>query len=369
MTSTGGGEEIFESVGETAEVVQHAAQLEDAVSEEIDMESVDASEAFAVFNGQVYVSSSSRGGERMYSAADSNEAQAESPIQRFTRLKSELGALMADVEIMRAEAKAKDEGATLWSVLQQETKKTIDSLCALDGAAELQAGGGGANGAAQLDLLVQKLSVSDVDSDAADGAVVTPRSSASVTELEKRLFTLESMLGTTSNLLDIESVGDGYEETRGSVFPLVDCVARMERRVDTLDERTLESIRNKAIAVQSELEAMNREKGRGASVAEQKAMDAAAAVDDLVKRAKRADAVAKEVPPLLVRLKTLEGTHVAATTFAQRLETLEVAVNQTSDVVSENGEILKTLRQSITSSISIFKDNIDRVDARIESLS
>jgi len=367
-------EEIFESAGEVVDLsILPTAAVEEVQSEDIDLTSWDASEAFAAFNGKVFLgATSSSSTERIYSAADGNEALAESPIQRYTRLKAELGELMRDVDLMREETKAKDEGATLWAVLQRETKKTIDSLRTLDGDVLDSSGGGVDSGLAglldKLELRAPGVEGAVTGSDRVTATSSGPRSS-SVSELEKRLFAMESMLGLTSNLLDMESVGDGYEEARGGIFPLVDTVARLERRVDTLDERTLESIRSKAAAVQTELEAMNREKGRGASSAEQKAIDAAAVVEDLVKRAKRADAVAKEVPPLLVRLKTLENTHAAASTFVQRLELLETAVGQASESVAENDEILKTLRESITSSISIFKGNIDRVDARIAKLS
>ncbi len=62
--SQGGSEEIFESVGDDSGVSFHissaAGSVEDAMNhEDIDLTSVDPSEAFAAFNGKIYVSSSS----------------------------------------------------------------------------------------------------------------------------------------------------------------------------------------------------------------------------------------------------------------------------------------------------------------------
>lgn len=50
----------------------------------------------------------------------------------------------------------------------------------------------------------------------------------SIVSLEKRICVLETLLGISSNVLDLESsTGKPFS----SSFPLIDCVAKMEQRL------------------------------------------------------------------------------------------------------------------------------------------
>ena len=132
------------------------------------------------------------------------------------------------------------------------------------------------------------------------------------------------------------------------------------------DNRSLESIRSKAAAVQTELEAMNRGKNRSATSTEQRAIDAAASIDDLIIKARNIDTIASDLPNLLLRLKTLESTHLASNSLINRIDSIENIVNNSLEKIKENGEVLTELKQNMITSISTFKENINEIDLRIK---
>jgi len=380
MASSGVNEEIFESEANIPNLPEYASNVSVPQSEDIDCGSIDAVEAFTIFNGKLYSTSQN------YSIADSIERRAETPMQRFTRLRAELSELHEDMTAMATQKKADSAGASIWSVLQVETERAVEELKSLKENSNLdEAFRVDTINGDEMNNLMEQLNVKTEDGDSKTKAnsrdmnmsrglkadIDEMKAASSLAAFEKRLFSLETLLGAASNAIDIESAitGDYDNNKRISIFPLVEAVARMEKKVDALDEKTLESIRIKAATVRTELEAMNREKSRGATATEQKAIDAAARINDLIERSKRVDAVASDLPSLLLRLKTLEKTHLAATTFAQRVDHMEVTVQEAQEQLMENREILNKLNDSLTSSLSIFKDNIDRIDARMAALS
>jgi hypothetical protein len=379
-----GAEEIFESVGTGVEVESPSARVIESNNEDMDRVQVTAKSAFEVFAGKVYLSpgqSEKWRNEDIYSAADSSEAGAESPLQRFTRLRSELSQLQSDLTVMtNDEASREQQGASSWGLLQKETEKILMSVNSLAVHKALDPNAKSRQlSANELSDLVSNLSVGETEV-AVDSKINSTSSSslASVSDLsslEARVFGLESLLGSTANVLDMESLvasseggGVGNSSGRKANFPLIDCLSRLERRVEKFDERFLESLRSKATTVRSELEAMNRERTRGATSAEQKAIDAASRVEDLHERARRVESLVTELPALLVRLQTLDSTHRTAALFAQRIDVMEQAVQGATSLVADNAEILKTLRGSITSIIELFKGNVEKVETLLSNL-
>ena len=132
----------------------------------------------------------------------------------------------------------------------------------------------------------------------------------------------------------------------GRMFPLVDAMSRIEGRLELLSDQGLEALRVKVQQVRVDMEAVSKEKGRAATSMEQRAIDAAASVEDLIEGVKRVDGVAMDLPALLLRMKTLEATHRAAVSYNHRFDLMEKGVEETVGQVKENGEVLKTLRES-----------------------
>ena len=180
--------------------------------------------------------------------------------------------------------------------------------------------------------------------------------------LERRIFALETFLGSNANALDVE----GGQTGGWGALPLVDVVSRLETQLASLDPAALDALRAKAAAARTELEAVGRAK---ASAADQKIIDAIKKVEELHSQIQRVQAVAGDLPALVLRLKTLEAVHQGATSFAVRLRALEGVAQEAADDLKSNSEVLGNLKQGFAENLAAVKDNIAQVDLRISKLS
>jgi len=188
--------------------------------------------------------------------------------------------------------------------------------------------------------------------------------------LEKRLFYLETVLGSSSNVMDVESAasaGGALGISSSSGTPLVETLARLERRVALLDTVTLDAIRVKAGTLKTDLEAAAKA-NRGGSTSDARILEAAQRLDELNTKAQRIDSIASDIPALVLRLKTLEAVHSAAATFTQRLQEMEAGVKALGDDLRTNGEALTLMRSGLKDNLDVMQRNIEKVDARIASL-
>ncbi len=178
--------------------------------------------------------------------------------------------------------------------------------------------------------------------------------------LERRIFALETFLGSAVNAVDVEG-GQGWGHQ-----PLVDVVARLEKQLASLDSAGLDALRVKAAAARAELEAVGKVK---TSAGDMKVIDAVKKVEDLHEQIQRVQAVAGDLPALVLRLKTLEAVHQGAASFAVRLQELErVALGAAEDLKS-NSEVLGNLKLGLAENLAVIKGSIAQVDGRISKLS
>ena len=103
-------------------------------------------------------------------------------------------------------------------------------------------------------------------------------------------------------------------------LPLADLVTRLEKQFSLLDPAALDNLRTKAAAAKVELESISRTKSSSQSASETKMIEAVKKIDDLYDQVQKVQAVAEDLPALVLRLKTLENVHQHATTFAVRLQ-------------------------------------------------
>ena len=103
-------------------------------------------------------------------------------------------------------------------------------------------------------------------------------------------------------------------------LPLAELVTRLEKQFSMLDPAALDNLRTKAAAAKVELESISRTKSSTQSASETKMIEAVKKIDDLYDQVQKVQAVAEDLPALVLRLKTLENVHQHATTFAVRLQ-------------------------------------------------
>ena len=306
--------------------------------------------AFEVFAGKTFHQQ-----QTSFTLADSVERRAESPMQRFARLRGELDDLSRDLDSMvKGEA---DGEATVWSVLKQEARQMVAKLVELEDHSGAKLYKSKADSLAQRfdevsSKILKNVGAAPVPAPSPASSSSAPADYSEVVALERRVSALETMLGYASNLLDTE--GSARSSSSGSSsFPLVETVSRLEKRVALLDPATLDTLRTKAGQLKSDLEASQKIKG---SAQEQQMLAAAAKVDGLFERVERVRVAAEEVPALVLRLKTLEHVHSSAALFTQRLDQMERSVGALSDELKSNGAVLASLSEGLKENVKTIKD-------------
>lgn len=325
--------------------------------------SLNAEASFAVFNGKVFNASK----PDYFSLADSIERRAEAPLQRYARLRGEFDELKFDLDsIVEADA-AKGISASMWSTLQQEVNSlaaattTLESHKAFDILRNNLS-----NHERSLEGLVgniKELNTTDSYSEDANSTKLCNGDNNLLITLERRVHHLETILGSAGNINDISSAVSFNKTT--CPFPLLETVSRLEDRVSLLDVAELESIRAKCDSVRSELDATLKSKSTLAT--ESKIVDAAKQLTGLIGVVDRVDAVAGDLPALVLRLKTLEQVHAAASSVNSRLAQMESDVRGLTGELASNKEVLAVVKQSILENVATMQQNISAVDSKLDA--
>lgn len=175
---------------------------------------------------------------------------------------------------------------------------------------------------------------------------------------------MESVLGSASNVLDCESTHAGSLSISGqsgsavsgggTTLPLINAIAKLEKRIALLDGPTLDALKAKATVLKSELEAAaNAKTSRSTTASEIKVIEAVRKVDDLYEKINRVQAVATDLPALVLRLKTLETVHQTSANFTQRLAELESIARGAAEDIKNNSEVLGNLKQVSSMQVSL----------------
>jgi Dynamitin len=112
-----------------------------------------------------------------------------------------------------------------------------------------------------------------------------------------------------------------------------------------MDGPTLDALKVKAAALKTELEGVSNTKTKTTTASEMKIIDAVRKVDDLYEKINRIQAVAADLPALVLRLKTLEAVHQTSAGFSARLNELEALARGASEDMKSNSEVLGNLKQ------------------------
>lgn len=350
-------------------------------------------QAFQVFNGSIFTAPK----VDYYSLADTIERRAEAPMQRYMRLRAELDELQTDLDNMvideegaadgsdgaATQKKAKPQGSSsIWSLLQAQTAHLKQTAAKLESHKAFRAQDPAAK-EKELAAAVESLSLNSNESANAGGINSTTARGASgsgevesnelLYALEKRIYHLETLLGSLSNYNDIvQSVGKlshsvGHKHSTmptSTPFPLLETIAKLEARVALLSPAEIETIRAKCNTLKMDLE--NTMKSKAAAAAESRAIEAVKTLSDLLEKIEKVESIAGDLPALVLRLKTLEHVHVAASTFNTRLQQLENDVKDIAGDLSSNRDVLATLKQNLQENLATVQANIATVNKKLE---
>lgn len=372
MSQSSREEQIFETPNVDSSSAEHKlATYKDAMvdrpannrdrDEAISEVKLNPEAAFGVFNGKVFSAPKAD----YFSLADSIERRAESPLQRYARLRGELDELKTDLESIVEADTDKNSASSVWSALQHEVNDLSASAASLEahkafGLVRSNIANHERSLLSLVDNLKQLHVVGDEASDVKGGNNVGVDSSM-LLKLERRVHYLETILGSAGNFNDINAASSAGKPT--CPFPLLDAVSRLEERVTLLDVSELENIRAKCESVRNELDATLKSKSTLAT--ESKIIDAAKQLSGLIGVADRVDAVAADLPNLVLRLKTLETVHSAVSSVNSRLTQMETDVRGLSGELASNKEVLSVMKQSIMENVATMQQNISAVDTKL----
>eukprot|EP01038_Epipyxis_sp_PR26KG_P014970 gene14970-20139_t len=373
---TGKNEQIFESTAANEDHSSQAQKLslfkEELLSHQGFSETKDINtahltpeESFQAFNGKLFTLD-----HQQYSLADALERRIESPLQKYSRLRSEIESFKLDLDnmVIAEEKKA----SSIYSLLQTETGKLLSTAQLLQNHKGLKLVHTDIEASEQvLQHLMDQLKVATSNKGSLTNyrqkEEVAPKNSE-IIDLEKRVTILEAMLGLHSNLMDVDNTFGSKSIVQNS-FPLVEALTRLEGRIAMLDPASLQTIGKNTKELKSDLEAALKAKSGAQDPRERTAIEAAKRVEELYEKVQKVEAIAEDLPNLVVRFKTLEGVHLAASNFASRLLNMEEEIKVLSGDLVSNKDVLASITTGLTENMATMQANIKRVDDRILKLS
>lgn len=245
---------------------------------------------------------------------DCNEKVLETPIQRFTRLRSELNDLEITLNNLQEYEVTNGSLISSWSKIQIETSK--------------------------LKEFQLKLSINNNSND--------------VIDIEKRLEVLEQLLGYSSNTLDNKT------SQMKSVYPILDIASTLEGKSAYLEQGNIDSLKMKVYSLRKELESssIRDTKINKISILDQKSTEYITKVDDMKKQIDQIENIVFTFPSLVLRLKSLESSHFKAASIAVKLNEIEEKVLSVKSNLLENSEVIDTLKSGLEENSTILKQNV-----------
>lgn len=393
MSHTRGAEEIFESVGENVHSLTNIRDPPSSqpLSTDIATTSVTPSAAFEYFHGQIYDnnlsayenllrdSKNKHRGEVSYALADQMEQTrgAESPFQRFARLKSEMEKLNSDLTVMKEEQdnRGGNDGEaeiSVWRTLQKETSEMLTQLSTLETPSQELSQTRGVSRKhhmAQVDRILtrQHLQQTQVGPEHHSPSATPEHHLQDISKLEQRVYALEQLVGMSPP--DMTPLLSGGAKT----FPLLENLRCLEQRVNVLDPTVLDLASTKVQQLISDLESLNKAQVKGKAKGAKGSSNAGMLSDEqlsvLAERVEALEGFEDELPGLLLRLRTMAGVHQEASSFTARLADLESCTDDVVALSQSNSEVLAALQVGFESNMQTLKDNIESLDNRIEKLS
>uniref|UniRef100_K3X0S5 Dynactin subunit 2 n=1 Tax=Globisporangium ultimum (strain ATCC 200006 / CBS 805.95 / DAOM BR144) TaxID=431595 RepID=K3X0S5_GLOUD len=183
--------------------------------------------------------------------------------------------------------------------------------------------------------------------------------------LESRIATLEKAIG---NFHVKELRTDGLSGLSTSGADLMSVVAQLEKRVNLLNEKNLDSIKTRTTALIHEFTLLNKLKE---SPSVQGALNSHAdreKIQQIYDKLKSIDDVSGAVPALVDRLVTLKSIHDESLNMTARVKKVEQANETLSGLLETDTALLENIEKSLAENVKIFQSNIQTLDERMATL-
>lgn len=323
-------EEFFEDDGrgETFSGNQTNA-YEIKTSPDIFVEEIEVGKSFEVFQGKLFYDQKPSG---LSSSFGSNASLA----SRMCRLIEEYSLVKIEIDSLAAQSQ-KSSDSTIWSDLQSTAKYQIEDLEKLASQNNLQRPGVN-NMEIYLKDEISKISSSNTSTLVMEETAAavksgqyfhhfTPQSLSDVSNLDKRIATIESSIGYPSS-------------SSFSLQPLAKTVSRLDTQMSLLDAQVSDSLIQKIALLKTELSSILNSK----SQREAKIVEGAVAIKDLHTKVNKLQDVSEELPIIVARFQMLDDIHRSSAGLISRVHNIEATTEKLSKTLAMNESVLTSLK-------------------------
>ena len=262
--------------------------------------------------------------ESNYSLLDKNNKLLETPIQRLARLRSELNDLemnLNDLQYYNNNNLSSSSSLSLssWSILQKEILKIKD----------LQNNNNNNNNTINDDIY----------------------------NIDKRLRLLEKILVYSSNIIDTN-------KKLKNIYPLLDIISIIEGKCSYYEINNIDSLKMKIFSLKKELEtsiSLKDTKLNKISILDQKAIEYMNKINDIKQKVDQVENIIYEFPNIILRLKSLEITHIKASYISSKLNEIENKIETVKTNLIENSDLINILKSGLNDNNIILKQNIKSI--------
>ena len=333
-----------------------------------------------VFNSKIYYNNDDNQSNNTTSRSTStsrmncsNVMIDENPKVKYNKLKKELESLDRDLkELLTSTTKPDD--ASVWAMLQAETVRLRDRVDNINNHKGFQVYENLVLSSVQkIEEASKKISSplpspsSSSSSSSSSSTTTATRSlpsqstvssSISLSSLDQRIFTIETMLGHSSNVLEssssLSSSAPGIDMTisgRGHAIPLIDTINKIDNKLKQLSSpsSSQESLVKKCEALKVELESVNSQISTTASSSPASNLfNAAKIIDDLYEKAQIIEGISPDLPKILHRLQNLEQLSLLSSSFNQRVDNMKSDIKSIDSLLKSNNDSIANMKISLS---------------------
>ena len=326
-----------------------------------------------IFNNRIYFNDDNNRNDSMTNNDTNITMINENPNIKYRNLKKELESLDNDLKELLSTS-SKPDDANLWAMLQAETTRLRDRA---EGIASHK--GFQVYEKATLSSLEKIEEASKkITSSSSSSSTTTTTSSPSIKEpsislssLDQRMFTIETMLGYSSSVLEsstsLSSPAPGVDMTingRGLAIPLIDTIAKIENKLKliTSQSSSQESLIKKCEALKIELDSVNSiistssSSSSSSSAAATNLFNVAKSVDDLYEKAQIIEGISPDLPKILNRLQYLEQLSSLSSSFDKRVDTMKGEIDNIRTLLNTNNESITIMKTSLSEQMLALAD-------------
>eukprot|EP00658_Telonema_sp_P-2_P036790 TRINITY_DN2653_c0_g1_i2.p1 TRINITY_DN2653_c0_g1~~TRINITY_DN2653_c0_g1_i2.p1 ORF type:complete len:367 (+),score=126.97 TRINITY_DN2653_c0_g1_i2:152-1252(+) len=238
---------------------------------------------------------------------------------------SEISELARQLEAMQTPGSSQGMAAQVQLALENQLSQALAEDTSM-----------GASSSAVYELFVSPTDQSKLDA------------TSKVAELEQRVAFLEECIGS-------------QEEKGGS--SLVDCLNSLERKVELMDTAKMDVISRKTQALSQHMAKLLKQKQTAAPSSEQEAQ-----IQHLYDTMRKWEGVAKQVPGVVARLRTLQELHSEGSSMAERMQTLESSHADMSQRFGLEASKVGDVEASLKQNVATISENMKALEQRLAGL-